>query len=131
LRFYYCESLFLFLQDGEEPDNVSAVAFSNNGYYFAVAHQSGAVKFWDLRKQKLVATIKDELDSVTCLLFDKSGKYAAMGGKGGIKITTVKEWGITASMEFKNPPSGLAWSKGTLCVSSDKERAVHLFGVPS
>ncbi|KAG7353260.1 WD-40 repeat-containing protein [Nitzschia inconspicua] len=118
------------LKDGEESDPVTAVAFSNNGYHVAVAHESAAVKFWDLRKQKLVATIKDELDSVTALVFDKGGKYAAMGGKGGIKITTVKEWGISASLENKNPPSGIVWTKGTVAVSSGNERAVHFFGVP-
>jgi WD40 repeat protein len=96
-----------------------------------VAHDSAKVTFWDLRKQKALATIKDELDSVTAVTFDKGGKYAAMGGKGGVKITTVKEWGITASLESKHPASGLVWTKSTLAFSSDKDRAVHFFGVPS
>lgn len=107
------------------------MAFSENGYMFAVAHASAAVKFWNLRKQTTLATIKDELDSVTAVVFDKSGKYAAMGGKGGVKITTVKEWGITASLESTYPASGLVWNKSTLAMCSDKERAVHFFGVPS
>jgi WD40 repeat protein len=96
-----------------------------------VAHDSAAVTFWDLRKQKTLATIKDELDSVTTVAFDKGGKYAAMGGKGGVKITTVKEWGITSSLESKHPASGLVWNKSTLAVSSGNERAVHFFAVPS
>ena len=104
--------------------------FSENGYYFAVAHDSTAVTFWDLRKQKALTTIKDELGSVAVVAFDKSGKYVAMGGKGGVKITTVKEWGITASLESQSPATGVVWNKSSLAVCSDKERAVHFYGVP-
>lgn len=104
---------------------------SNNGYHMAVAHASATVKFWDLRKQSLIATIKDELDSVTNVVFDEGGKYVAMGGKGGVKITTVKEWGISATLAHNHPTSGLVWVKGVLAASSEKERFVHLYGVPA
>jgi len=70
------------------------------------------------------------------LTFDKAGKYAAMGGKGGVKITTIKEWGTTASFETKHPVSGIVWnsikSSNTLLeVSTNGQRAVQIFGVPS
>jgi pre-mRNA-processing factor 19 len=116
-------------QEGDHVDPLSAVSFSSNGYHIGAAHGSAAVYFWDLRKQKVVAALKDQLDSVAVVAFDKSGKYAAMGGKGGVKITTVKEWGTTASLDFKHPINGLVWSKSTFQVSSEKDRAVHYFGL--
>jgi len=125
------KSLATSLKEGDEDDAVTAVSFSNNGYHIAVAHESASVNFWDLRKQKVAATLKDQLDSITAVAFDKAGKYAAMGGKGGVKITTVKEWGTTASLESKHPVSGIVWSKSAIETCSDKERYVHFYGVPS
>lgn len=127
-------------QDGEEPDGITSIAFSNNGYHIAAGHDSATVRFWDLRKQKLAASIKcDEGDlsvkSIQSVSFDKAGKYAAMGGKGGVKITTVKEWGVTGSFETKHPVSGIVWSRSNssslLEVSCDGERAIQLYGVPA
>eukprot|EP00537_Pseudo-nitzschia_pungens_P008847 CAMPEP_0172381010 /NCGR_PEP_ID=MMETSP1060-20121228/70732_1 /TAXON_ID=37318 /ORGANISM="Pseudo-nitzschia pungens, Strain cf. cingulata" /LENGTH=590 /DNA_ID=CAMNT_0013108777 /DNA_START=282 /DNA_END=2054 /DNA_ORIENTATION=+ len=130
------------LQDGDGSDGVTAIAFSNNGYHIAVGHDSATVRFWDLRKQKVAASIncaegEPSLKSVRSVVFDKAGKYAAMGGEGGVKITTVKEWGVTGSFETKHPVSGMVWSSGSgnssslLEVSCDGERAVQLYGVPS
>jgi WD40 repeat protein len=94
------------------------------------------VRFWDLRKQKVVATLDKPLESIKTVAFDRAGKYAAIGGKGGVKITTIKEWGTTASFETKKPVSGIVWSSSksnnsVLEVSCDLERAVQLFGIPS
>ena len=76
-----------------------------------------------------MTTLQDQLESVRVVVFDKAGKFAAMGGKGGVRITTVKEWGTTASFDTKYPVSGIVWSKNTIEVSGDSERAVHFFGV--
>lgn len=124
------------LQEGEEGDATTAVAVSNNGYHIAAGHDSTAVRFWDLRKQKTVATLDKPLASIKTVAFDRAGKYAAIGGKGGVKITTIKEWGTTASFETKKPVSGIVWSSSksnnsVLEVSCDLERAVQLFGIPS
>ena len=51
---------------------------------------------------------RDLLKSVTTIAYDDSGKYAAFGGHGGIRITTVKEWGTTSSIETSKPISGEA-----------------------
>ena len=108
---------------------MSAIAISNNGYQIAAAHDSGTLRFWDLRKQKTVATLKDLLQSLQTVAYDESGKYLAIGGSGGLRITTVKEWGTTASIDTKHPISGIAWSESTMEVCSDKERAVSFYGV--
>mmetsp|Transcript_37817 Transcript_37817/g.42624 ORF Transcript_37817/g.42624 Transcript_37817/m.42624 type:complete len:575 (-) Transcript_37817:70-1794(-) len=120
------------IPEGEEQEGVSAIAISNNGYLIAAGYNSGTVRFWNLIKQKVVATFKDEqLESINTVTFDQAGKYAAMGGKGGIKITTVKKWDTIATLETKNPVSAIVWSKFLLESSCDKERAVQFHGVPS
>ena len=97
-------------REGEGEDAVSAVAVSNNGYHIAAGYASSTLRFWDLRKQKVVASLDKQLDSISTVAFDKAGKYAAFGGAGGLKITTIKEWGTTASLETKKPVSGIVWS---------------------
>jgi len=119
------------LQEGDAEDTVVTVAFSNNGYHLASAHKSGTVRFWDLRKQKTMATLnaeKDLLGSITTLAYDASGKYVAMGGTGGVKITTVKEWGTTASLEVEGEVSGIVWVGKDIVSCSDKKRLVRFFG---
>lgn len=115
----------------EEADPVTCINISNNGYNIAASHASSVVRVWDLRKQKVAASLKDMLKAVDVVAFEKSGKYLAMGGQGGVKITTIKEWGTTASYETKKPVSGLVWSKAGLEVCSDKERSIHFFGSPA
>ena len=124
-----------FIQEGDGQDAITALAVSNNGYHIAAGHASSALHFWDLRKQKVVASLDKQLKSISTVAFDKAGKYAAFGGSGGVKITTVKEWGTTASLETKKPVSGIVWSsiKDDNCVlevSCDGERSVQLFGTP-
>jgi hypothetical protein len=74
-------------------------------------------------------TLKDILESVETLAYDESGKFLASGGEGGVRVTTVKEWGTAASISTKHPVSGIAWSESTLEICSEKERAVHFYGV--
>ena len=69
---------------------------------------------------------------VTQVVYDEGGKYVALGGPTGIKITTVKEWGTTASLDFPvgkgGDVSGLAWIGKDLIASSNKKRQVYFFG---
>ena len=115
--------------EGDDP--VTCIAISENGYTIAVSHASAVVRVWDVRKNKLAATMNDLFGSVGVVAFDKSGKYLAMGGDSGVKITTVKQWGTTASYETKNPISGVVWSKTGLETCSDKDRSIHFFSSPS
>jgi WD40 repeat protein len=115
----------------EAADPVTCVAISENGYTFAASHASAAVRAWDMRKQKVVSTMEGMLKSVDVVAFDKSGKYLAMGGEDGVKVTTVKQWGTTATYETKMAISGVVWSKAGLEACSDKERSIHFFQRPS
>lgn len=110
---------------------MEAITFSNNGYHIATSHASATVRFWDLRKQKTIATLnpdQSQLQSVLSLAFDDSGKYLAYGGKGGVQITTVKEWGVTAKLESKGPVSAVAWGKAMIVTSSTSDRAMQFHG---
>ena len=79
-----------------------------------------------------MATLPAQLGSIQTVAFDKAGKYAAFGGNGGIRVTTIKEWGTTANLDTKQPVSSIVWSSSSsLSVSCDGERSVQLFGVPS
>jgi pre-mRNA-processing factor 19 len=128
-----------------DADATVAMEFSNNGYHLAVSYASGLVRVWDLRKQTVVATVnkpkndneednKDSpnaLESVETVSFDDSGKYLAYGGIGGIRITTVKEWGITAQVDGKLV-SRIVWgSTSGLAACSEKKRNVTFYGVAS
>lgn len=119
--------------------------FSENGYHLATAHQtSSTVRVWDVRKQKAIATLNSSTDngdenavlkSVSCLTFDDSGKYLAYGGDGGVHVTTIKEWGLTAQIPLDHEVTGVAmYTNDTnkwMATCSVKERPVRFHGVKS
>ncbi|XP_055813217.1 pre-mRNA-processing factor 19 homolog 2-like isoform X2 [Solanum dulcamara] len=60
---------------------VTAISFSENGYFLATAAQDG-VKLWDLRKLRNFRTfaLYDEDTATQSVEFDHSGSYLALGG---------------------------------------------------
>lgn len=81
---------------------ISAVTVSANGYHVATAGPEG-VKVWDLRKQKLVATL-DVGGAASDAAFDKSGLFLAAAGTGTTKVfgakkkwAELKAWGTAAA----------------------------------
>jgi len=64
---------------GHEGD-VSALSFSENGYYLATASKDGNVKLWDLRKPLCIQTLKISDGPVNTVKFDSTGQYLAVGG---------------------------------------------------
>jgi WD40 repeat protein len=115
-----------------------AIAFSNNGYHLATAHKKASiVRVWDLRKQKTLAILNKAEDgtalrSVVCLAYDDSGKYLAYGGAGGLHVTTVKEWSITAQLPLDHIVSSLVWASNNdqkwIATCSSQERMVRFHG---
>lgn len=116
----------LSVPNGNEDAVVSA-SFSSNGYHVASAHASGALRVWDLRKQKLLAEMNTSgdnlLQSVEALAFHPDGKYLAYGGKGGLHITMVKEWKISATLDAKNC-SGVLWDEAGIASIGSSGRTV-------
>ncbi|KAG9154855.1 hypothetical protein Leryth_023912 [Lithospermum erythrorhizon] len=75
---------------------VTAVSFSENGYFLAAAAQDG-VALWDLRKfRKLRNLPYDENIPTQAVEFDHSGSYLAMGGSDirVYQIAKMSEWNL-------------------------------------
>jgi len=71
---------------------VTALSFSENGYYLASGDEKGTVKLWDLRKLQNFHTIPNKsVDAIGSLEFDASGSYLAVAGPD-ISIYTCKQW---------------------------------------
>ena len=110
---------------------MTTIAFSDNGYHLATGHASAKVRFWDLRKQEIIATMNGDgslLQSISNIIYDASGKYAAFGGRGGLVVTTVKDWGTTLRITVDNPISGMGWTKRGIASCSEREQVVSFYG---
>jgi pre-mRNA-processing factor 19 len=60
---------------------ITALAFSENGYFLASGSEDSSVILWDLRHQKSVKNVSfDAGFEVNALDFDYSGTYLAVGG---------------------------------------------------
>jgi pre-mRNA-processing factor 19 len=68
--------------DGAHSGPVSAIDFSENGYYLATASESqSVVKVWDLRKLACIHEFQLGEDyQVASVRFDYSGQYLAVAG---------------------------------------------------
>lgn len=116
---------------------VTAVSFSENGYFLATAAQDG-VKLWDLRKLRNFRTFaSDDNTPIQAVEFDHSGSYLATGGSD-IRIYQVanvkSEWnciktfpdlsgtGKTTSLKFGPDAKYLA--------TGSMDRNLRIFGLP-
>ena len=60
---------------------ITAISFSENGYYLATAAADASVKLWDLRKLKNFKSIALDQDyEIKDVCFDQSGTYLAVAG---------------------------------------------------
>lgn len=60
---------------------ITAISFSENGYYLATAADDACIKLWDLRKLKNFKTLQlDDGYEIKDLCFDQSGTYLAVAG---------------------------------------------------
>ncbi|KAL2530275.1 Pre-mRNA-proCES [Forsythia ovata] len=117
---------------------VTAISFSENGYFLATAAQDG-VKLWDLRKLKNFRTFTpyDENTPTQSVEFDHSGSYLALGGSDirVYQVANVKsEWNC-----IKTFPDLSGTGKAT-CVKfgpdanyiavGSMDRNLRIFGLP-
>jgi len=71
---------------------VSALSFSENGFYLASGDEKGVVKLWDLRKLQNFRTIPStSVEPINYLEFDNSGSYLAVAGPD-VAVYTCKQW---------------------------------------
>ena len=115
-------------------NGVTAVSFSNNGYYVCTGDASGTLRLWDLRKIECLRTQKVSTEAVGCISFDDYGLYAAIGGCGdgsAVQLWNVKSWEQMANLEniHTKAVTGVAWGTNASCLvtaSMDKSIRVHM-----
>jgi pre-mRNA-processing factor 19 len=78
---------------GGHSGPVRSLDFSENGYFMASTGANGEVKLWDLRKLKNLKSLTLP-GGVTgsCVRFDHSGTYLAVGGGSSVVVAAVKDW---------------------------------------
>ena len=98
------KSLAVNLTD-HNPKGVTAVDFSNNGYYVIAGDAVGDIHLWDLRKLKCInkeSTNDGGSSAITSAKFDDYGHYAAIAGCGAkgteIQLWHVKDWQRMATL---------------------------------
>ncbi|CBQ67502.1 probable PRP19-non-snRNP spliceosome component required for DNA [Sporisorium reilianum SRZ2] len=114
---------------------VSALHFSENGYYLAAASDEGkAVEVWDLRKLTAVGKLtvdegQDAKSGVSAVKFDASLQFLAVA-TDSVSVYANKTWNQLVKLEGTQKLSGLAWDArdGQVVVSS-LDRTVRTFGV--
>lgn len=107
---------------------IVAVAFSNSGYHLAIATAS-VVQVRDIRKNKVLFTLKRE-EEVSCLGWNVSGKYLAIGGSKGATVVTCKEGTTVVTVGESTSVSNVVWSSETeLVTSGSADRQVRFYGI--
>lgn len=80
--FFFCVfkiNLVFFFTGHSGP--ITAISFSENGYYLATSADDCCVKLWDLRKLKNFKTlVMDDGYEIKDLCFDQSGTYLGVAG---------------------------------------------------
>lgn len=80
----------------DEDGAIQALAFSENGYWLAVASKdSTSVVVWDLRKETKIKLL-DHGSKVSSIVWDYTGQFLALAGPGGLAVQqyskSTKEW---------------------------------------
>ncbi|KAF4671357.1 Pre-mRNA-processing factor 19 [Perkinsus chesapeaki] len=90
--------------------NVTALAFSENGYHMATGTKEGEIKLWDLRKATDFATLTAAAEPVEHLSFDNSGHYLAAGSNKGADVYHFHgKTSLSEVAHFDANGSALAW----------------------
>lgn len=98
-----------------EPGAVSALEFSENGYWLVSGSVNGSAQVWDLRKLTQVAEIGFEQvkGPVLSLAMDYSGQFLAAGNAKGVEVVAYikakKSWTETPVFVAGNPTVDLTW----------------------
>lgn len=84
-------------------DYVTAIAWSPNGAFLAVASAAGEVVLWQVRQKKLVTLRENQGFSVDTIAFSADGQFLATGGQdGAVRIWQMVEDGAILLTELAN-----------------------------
>jgi len=112
---------------------LSALTFSENGYYLASGDTQGVIKLWDLRKLNNFHTISwSEVTSLSDLAFDASGTYLATAG-ADIRLVATKDWDLVKVWsDHKDEVTGVQFgTNAEFFVSTSKDRTLKFFSSQS
>ena len=110
---------------------ISALSFSENGYYLATAADDACVRLWDLRKLRNFKTLTlDEGYEVRDLCFDNSGTYLAVAGTD-VRVYLCKQW---QDLKIFNDHTAMATgvrfgAHATYVASTSMDRTLKLYGL--
>jgi len=108
---------------------VSALAFSENGYYLASGDETGVVKLWDLRKLQNFHTIEDKkIKSVGDLCFDASGTYLTVAG-ADVRAYATKGWELVKNWgDHSKQVTGVrVTSDASALITTSMDRSLKVF----
>ncbi len=114
-------------------NGLTALDFSNNGYYVCTGDAAGVLRLWDLRKITCLHTETVSTSAISSIAFDNYGLYAAVGGCGngcGVQLWQVKDWEQIKNLEdaHSKAVTGVAWGPNASFVASvGMDRCVKVF----
>ena len=109
---------------------VTALAFSENGYYLASCAEDDTVRLWNLTTLSCIRTLPmPEGHQTSIVTFDKSGSYLAIGGTD-VRVYTAKKGTLLATLtDHTCSISGLAWGPdATFLAAASVDSTVKVFG---
>lgn len=112
-------------------NGITAMSFSENGYYLSTADNAGVVKLWDLRRLQNFHT-DDSVGGgkpIRALQFDPTGQYLAIGTSNSIETWVTKEFKSVASLTDTNKGiTSLRWSQdSSFLASAGMDRVLRFY----
>jgi len=108
---------------------VTALTFSENGYYLASGDEQGNVKLWDLRKLQNFHTIpQSEMKNIAEMDFDQSGSYLAVAGDD-LRVFTTKDWDLVKNWtDHTDQVTGVRFgSDAGFLATTSKDRTLRIW----
>ena len=119
-----------------EAYSVQTSSFSENGYHLSFADTNSSVAVWDLRKPKLITSLKLEESGaaykINRIKYDLSAQFIGVAGTTDLRVISNKSWETIAKLEVpagsKEGVTDFAFGKEVKEIWSASGREVRLWG---